>query len=36
VVHRLDESNISELDQMSFVFLSIDDGPAKKAIIDGL
>jgi hypothetical protein len=34
--YRIDESNVTELDTMSFVFLSIDDGPAKKVIMDHL
>jgi hypothetical protein len=29
----LDESNIAEIDAMTFAFLSIDDGPAKKVIV---
>jgi len=34
--YRLDESNVAELDDMNFVFLAIDDGDAKRAIIDRL
>jgi hypothetical protein len=34
--YSIDESNIGELDEMTFVFVSIDDGRAKKVIIDGL
>jgi len=33
---RVDESNVAELQEMSFVFLSMDAGPAKKLIIDHL
>ena len=31
--YRLDGSNVAELDDMSFVFLAIDDGPPKKVIV---
>ncbi len=34
--YAVDESTIGELATMSFVFLAVDDGPAKKVIIDGL
>jgi hypothetical protein len=33
---RIDENNVNELRDMSFVFLSMDAGPAKKLIIDHL
>lgn len=33
---RIDESNVTELQQMAFVFLSMDASPAKKVIIDQL
>lgn len=33
---RIDETNVSELREMSFVFMSMDAGPAKKGIIDHL
>jgi len=38
VVHpyRIDESTVEELRDLDFVFLSIDDGEAKKLIIDAL
>lgn len=32
----IDETNIDELTEMDFVFLCIDDGPAKKLIVDML
>jgi hypothetical protein len=31
--YYLDESNVAELDEMTFVFLAIDDGPTKEVII---
>jgi hypothetical protein len=34
--YHIDESNVTEMDTMNFVFLSIDDGPAKKVVIDHL
>jgi Domain of unknown function (DUF6791)/ThiF family len=34
--YAVDESNIGELTTMSFVFVAVDNGPAKKVIIDGL
>jgi ThiF family len=34
--YRLDDSNVAELDTMSFVFVAIDDGPPKKPIMDNL
>lgn len=33
---RVDETNVDELREMSFVFLSMDAGPAKKAILSEL
>jgi tRNA A37 threonylcarbamoyladenosine dehydratase len=33
---RIDARNVSHLDDMVFVFLAIDDGPAKKTIVDHL
>jgi hypothetical protein len=33
---ELDETNVGELDTVSFVFICIDDGPAKKIIVDYL
>lgn len=33
---NLDSSNLAELDAVGFVFLSMDTGPAKRAIIDAL
>lgn len=33
---RIDETNVSELREMSFVFMSMDAGPAKKGVIDHL
>lgn len=33
---NLDASNLAELDAVGFVFLSMDTGPAKRAIIDAL
>lgn len=34
--YSIDESNVAALDGMSFVFLSLDDGPAKKVVVDYL
>jgi hypothetical protein len=34
--YRLDAPNAAELDDMSFVFLALDSGPAKRALIDRL
>lgn len=34
--YRLDQDNVAELQEMSFVFLAVDDGPAKKTIVDAL
>jgi hypothetical protein len=33
---RIDDSNVAELQDMNFVFLSMDAGPAKKVIVDQL
>lgn len=35
-VQYVDESNISQLKEMDFVFICIDSGPSKKQIIEGL
>lgn len=34
--YRVDANNVSELQQMTFVFIAIDDAPAKKPIVDAL
>jgi hypothetical protein len=34
--YDLDEHNAAELDQMSFVFLCMDSGPSKRALVDRL
>ena len=34
--YRLEAPNVTELDEMTFVFLTIDEGPAKETIIDRL
>ena len=34
--YRIDETNVDELQGMSFVFIAIDDAPSKKPIVDAL
>ena len=34
--YRIDDSNVHELRDMSFVFIAVDDAPSKKPIVDAL
>lgn len=34
--YRVDETNVTELDGMDFVFLAVDDGPAKRVLVQRL